>query len=779
MKHFLHGAWALSFLDPKGRRMIETTATVPGNIEPELQRLGLLGDYMPPDDKFATADFDLTEWVYRYTFDAPPYAEGTVRSLVFEGIDTVATVTLNGEVILECTNMHRTYRIPLDGHPYALLETGNLLEVRIHSAELYARHKESDVFAMQKPGNLCEGNIHLRKARYSWGWDHAPRLRTSGIFRPVYIEDLPVERFTDAYLFTMKITEDETKLGVRWEYTLPDTVVMRDYVIRYTLLCDGNEVYTNEEDAFFPRGVRQFKVPLDKIKLWWPKGYGAPDLCDFRLEMFRAGEKVAEWNAKWGIRTVRFEERDATDGDDGDLRFIVNNVDVFMRGTNWKPLDPLPSRADAKVERALALADDLECNMIRIWGGGFYEEHSFFDYCDRHGILIWHDFMLACEVPTRDDAYCEEVRNEAREIVKKFRNHPSLAIWCGDNENDQNFTWAHRDGTALPSDQRISREILRNAVIENDPYRAYVASSPRLSDAAVKEYRRTGSMPDALEKHLYTHDAFEGGRTLRTIRSRFLGEVGPWGACAASIHDDIWEREKARAVRLWDVGRAPNRWLIDIHQDDSYFMHWRQTGKRVVCDWFGRDFPVTEWRDFLVALNIACAEVYKDTVEFFRISRPEKTGVLWWSLLDMWPMLFNYSVVDSAFRPKLPYHYLKHAQQSFALIVCRKEFEGAVALYAANETLDVHEGSYRITAVSADGAERTVLSGAYRAEPNAVTVLSRPEECAEAELWLIEWEGNGKVSRNHYVTGKRPYDLGVYKSWLGRIGAFYGVPALC
>ncbi|MBO5270680.1 MAG: hypothetical protein J6B77_07835, partial [Clostridia bacterium] len=545
--------------------------------------------------------------------------------------------------------------------------------------------------------------------------------------------------------------------------------------LRYTLSCDGSTVYVGEEEAFFPRGVRHFKVPTEKIRLWWPKGYGAPDLCDFRLEMLRAGEKVAEWNAKWGIRTVRLIERDPSADDPGDLRFLVNNIDVFARGTNWKPLDPLPSRADAKVERALALADDLECNMIRVWGGGFYEDHPFFDYCDRHGILVWHDFMFACEVPTRDDAYCAEVKREAREIVKKLRNHPSIAVWCGDNENDQNFGWAHKDGTALPSDQRISREILRSAVIENDPYRAYIASSPRISDKTFLDYRRVGDkLHEGLERHLYHPDSFTGAYHLRTLKARFLGEVGPWGANAASIHEDAWEREKARAVRLWDKVRSDTTPMIDIHQHDTYFMQWRQAGKRVVTDWFGHDFPPEEWRDYLTALNIACAEVFKDTVEFFRISRPEKTGVLWWSLLDMWPMLFNYSVVDSDFRPKLPYHYLKHSQQSFALIVCRKEYEGTPALYTANETRDVHEGVYRITAVSACGTERVAYTGAYKSAPNGSDLLHSLTENG-AELLLIEWEEHGRTMRNHYVTGTRPYDLAVYKSWLDRLAAFYGI----
>ena len=776
MKHLLHGQWTLSFLHPTEKRQIVDTASVPGNIEPELQRMGLLGDYMPPDEKFATADFDLTDWTYRYVFDAPPLQEGYTRELVFEGIDTVATVRLNGETVLECANMHRTYRIPIDSaHP--LLETGNAIEVTIRSAELYARHREGDAFAMQRPGSLCEGNLHLRKARYCWGWDHAPRLRTSGIFRPVYLEDLPAERFTGAYLFTRSITDTEAKLGFRWEYTLPDTVVMRDYVIRYTLFSDGEIAYTNEETVYFPRGVLHMTVPLDRIRLWWPFGYGDSHLCDFKLEMLRGGRKLAEWNSKWGIRTVRFFESEAVDADgNGEFRFVVNNEEIFARGTNWKPLDPLPSRADAKVEKALQLVTDLNCNMVRIWGGGFYEEHPFFDYCDAHGILVWHDFMFACEVPTRDDAYCEEVKKEAREIVKKLRNHPSLAIWCGDNENDQNFTWAHGDGTALPSDQRISREILRNAVLDYDPYRAYVASSPRMPDSVILERRRGLSVHQPLEKHLYKHDSFTGGKSLRSLKAFFLGEVGPHAAPPVSIYDDVFLRERARCERLWDVPVDPRVRCTDIHQDDSYFIRWRQVGKQVVSEWFDREFSVSEWRDFAIALNVAGGEVFKDTVEFCRVTRPKKTGILWWSLLDMWPMIFNFSVVDSAFRPKLPYYWLKQSQQSFALIVCRERFEGPIALYAANETLETHSGTYRITAVAEDGSERIAAEGSYCSQRNAASTLAFPKERETRELWLIEWSENGKTGKNHFVTGKRPYDLDAYRMWLDRIDTFYGVP---
>jgi len=767
MKHFLHNNWELSFINPYDGKNVVTDVEIPSNIEPILVKLGLIKDYMPSDNKFATTDFDLTDFSYKCVFDAPELAKDHTRELVFEGIDTVATVKLNSKTVLECANMHRSYRLPVND----LKETGNELEVMIHSAELYARHKESDVFAMQKPGSLCEGNVHLRKARYAWGWDHAPRLLTSGIFKPVYLEDLPTERFKGAYLFTKKITDTHAKLGFRWEYTLPDTALMKDYTIRYTLFSDGNIAYSNEEAAYFPRGILTMTVPLEKIKLWWPYGYGEPSLCDFKLEMLRRGEKIAEWNSKWGIRTVRLFESDVAEN--GEFRFVVNNVDIFARGTNWKPLDPLPSLADAKLDRALALLTDLNCNMVRLWGGGYYESDAFFEYCDTHGLLVWHDLMLACEVPTRDRDYIEEARLEAIEIIKKLRNHPSIAVWCGDNEDDQNFSWAHGDGNALPSDQLISKKIFRDAVIENDPYRAYVASSPRMSDEVFKKYRLTGKKPESPERHLYETDSFYGGKTLRSMSSFFLGEIGPAFAPAASLYDDIFEKEKARAERLWDVPIDPHVRCTDIHQDDSYFIRWRKTGKEVVSNWFGREFSVDEWKDFGIALNIACATVYKDTIEYCRATRPLKTGVLWWSLLDMWQMLFNFSVVDSEFRPKLPYYWIKQAQQSFALIVTNEEVYGDISLYAANETLDEKSCVYKITEIDEDGNSRELMSGKLTAKAN-VSARIKPLSVKGNKLLLIEWTADGVTGKNHFVTGKPVYDLDTYRAWLDRLDAFYG-----
>lgn len=768
MKHSLNGSWELWFYHPEDGRRVEIVTEVPGNVEESLVKEGFLEELMPPDRIDVPDKFSLTEWHYSRRFDAPPCPEGRERYLVLEGIDTVATVKVNSLTVLECANMHREYRIPMEH----LKPAGNLLEVTIHSAELYARHREGDAFSIQTAGTLFESNLHLRKARYAWGWDHAPRLMPSGIFRDVYLEDLPAERFTEAYLITKRLTATDAKLACRWSYTLPDSVLMAGYTLHYTLSCEGRVVYEDEEAVFFPRGVITMTVPLSEIKLWWPRGYGEPNLCDFRMEMRRKGQRVAEWSSPWGIRTLRlFQSESVTEDGEGEFRFVINGEEIFARGTNWKPLDPLPSRAGAKLERALALLTDLDCNMVRVWGGGYYEERAFYDFCDRHGILVWQDFMFACEVPSRDPAYEEEVAGEARQIVKRLRNHPSLALWCSDNENDQNFLWSNGDGNALPSDQRISREVLRSAVIENDPFRPYLAGSPHYSDRAIEEYRRGGVLPDSPEKHLYTADCFEGGSSLRKLGSFFLGEVGPWGAMAMSLHEDLFRREEARVRRLWDEAKPPRMHLTAMHQHDTYFMEWRQAAKAVVKQWFGREYSVEEWKEFGLCQNIACAWVFKDTIEFWRSRRPEKTGVLWWSLLDMWPMLFNYSVVDSSFRPKLPYAWIKEAQQRFALLVSRRTPEGEPILYAANDTLSRRQGSWRILAVGEDGAKRELARGSYDAAPNATTCLGPLKEEGR-ELWLLEWEENGERFTNHFLAARPPFDLCIFQEWLKEIERF-------
>ena len=767
--HSLNGAWELSFTSPLDHKKISTTVCVPCNVEPELVRLGLLDDYMPADTPFATQKFEsVDDWTYVTQFNAACDAADMDRFLVFEGIDTIAEVYLNNEKILNCNNMHLAYRVDVTDK----LKAENELKVIIRSSELYARKHLHDMLSSSRDGMTnYDSQSHLRKARHQWGWDNAPRLLTSGIIRPVYIESLPKKRFEDIYLFTEKITEEHVFLGANWTYTTPRQDLC-NHCIRLSLLDKDERIFEQEYPALFIQGLCRYVIPRDRVELWWPADYGTPKLYTVRIEMLEEGTVVATHEDAFGIRTVQLDyTEDLEENGNGRFVFLLNGEEIYIRGTNWKPLDPLASLADKKLLAGKALEEirNLNCNMVRIWGGGIYEDPFFYDFCDRNGILVWQDFMLACEIPAIDDAYCALVAKEAEYVIKRYRNHPSLAVWCGDNENDKVMQHLRQDSTALPSDSRVSREILKKTVLCNDPYRTYLPSSPMVSDRTFAETKRGKLVHHQAERHLYPEIYLEPA-AIRACPNLFLGETGPFWTSAIAPNQSILAREAERAKRLWNapVETPLARNTTIFHQDDYYFKRWRQSGKDACKKLLGRDFEFDEFFDFALALNLLCAEDFKDLIEYCRVSRPMKTGLIWWSLMDMFPMLFNYSVIDCDHNRKLPYYWIQKSQQPFALMGVRREIGGELALYAANDTREAHTVSYTVEEYDEAMNKKLIAMGVCKQEKNSVGLIQRIAEDGTPKLWIIKWSENGKEYQNHVFTHTTSYD--VMRRWVEVIG---------
>jgi hypothetical protein len=270
------------------------------------------------------------------------------------------------------------------------------------------------------------------------------------------------------------------------------------------------------------------------------------------------------------------------------------------------------------------------------------------------------------------------------------------------------------------------------------------------------------------EQHLYT-PVPTLQRVLRESKSRFLGETGPYYTCAVTDNEEIFAREYPRLARFWDKDFPSSKRNLQHHQTDSYLQSWLQVSRELCLLWFNREFSLDEWKDFSFGVNIICSSVYKEVIEFCRIDRPNKTGVLWWSLADMWQMLFNYSVIDSDGCKKMPYYWIKQSQQPFALMVVRYELDGEIALYSANNTIDRHVGSYRVIAVDENNNECIVACGEYDEAKNSSRLLQRIPEPKKPTLLIIEWNENGQTSYNHFVTGKNPISLDAWKLWCKKL----------
>ena len=425
----LNSRWTLTFIPPGRTAPVTIPARVPGNAYGDLVRAGLLPDPCFGTNSVGTRPLEFIGWEYRTAFERPDTAPGETLRLVFEGIDTIASIRLNGKEIGTADNMFVPHSFDLN--PADLNDRNNELSVSIASSVGYARSFPVPPSCFAMP-NAYEG-LFLRRPMHTWGWDIAPRLVGAGLWRGVHLEILPSERWTGFHLATTYCDTEKAYISLNYNFT-SNRRTLEGYSARLTLKC-GDSVFVREFALPFTGGNMSFT--LERPLLWHPAGSGAANLYDTSLELLRDGitHDTAEW--KTGIRTLRLERRDLTDQDaDGNFVFIVNGRKTFIKGSNWVPSTPLHGEERGRVSASLKLFSELGCNMIRCWGGGVYEDHEFFDYCDANGILVWQDFMFACEAAPQNDAFLEKVRTEAESVIRKLRNHPSLALWSGDNECD-------------------------------------------------------------------------------------------------------------------------------------------------------------------------------------------------------------------------------------------------------------------------------------------------------------------------------------------------------
>ena len=425
----LDSFWTLTFIPPGRTDPVTIPARVPGNAYGDLVRAGLLPDLCFGTNSAGTRPWESVDWEYRTTFEKPSAEPGETLMLVFEGIDTIASIRLNGRKIGTSGNMFIARSFELD--PADLKDTGNELSVSIQSSAGYARRFPVPPSCFALP-NAYEG-LFLRRPMHTWGWDIAPRLVGAGLWRGVHLEILPPERWTDFHLATTYCDPEKANISLNYNFT-SDRKTLDGYSARLALRC-GESVFVRVFSLPFTGGNVSFT--LEKPLLWHPAGSGAANLYAVSLELIRDGivRDTAEW--KTGIRTIRLERSDLTDENgNGNFVFIVNGRRTFIKGSNWVPSTPLHGEERERVSASLKLFSELGCNLIRCWGGGVYEDHEFFDYCDANGILVWQDFMFACEAVPQNGAFLENVRLEAESVIRKLRNHPSLALWSGDNECD-------------------------------------------------------------------------------------------------------------------------------------------------------------------------------------------------------------------------------------------------------------------------------------------------------------------------------------------------------
>ena len=484
---------------------------VPGNVELDLVRAGKLPDPFYGDNIHLLAPYELHEWWYQRTFDVPPEAAHPTTEMVFYGADCIATYWLNGENLGHSENALIEHRFDVTG--LLLTDRPNTLTVRLGSPVLEALRHEYDPSMVA--WDFGEDRLWLRKAPHSFGWDIMPRALSAGLWRSVALMVHDTHEIASLTFSTQALARDRATVSLHIEVeTEPERLL--GLHVRVRGRC-GESDFDVMRPLRFKASTLTFDIP--DPELWWPAGYGEPALYDTTVQLLSGGEVLAERTTTFGIRTLAVERTETTSLETpGEFLFRVNNVPILCKGTNWVPVDAFHSRDAERLPEILSMAADLGCNVIRCWGGNVYEDHAFFDFCDRHGILVWQDFAMACARYPQTPEFRAAIRREAVAVARKLRSHPSLVLWCGDNECDM----LYQD----PAQNRITRETLPQAVFQADPSRPYLPSSPYVGPAAAGQQDRDRLTP---EQHLWGPRDYYKSEFYTQHTAHFVSEIGYHG----------------------------------------------------------------------------------------------------------------------------------------------------------------------------------------------------------------------------------------------------------
>jgi beta-mannosidase len=742
-------------------------ANVPGNVELDLVRAGLLPDPFYADNIKRLRSLETYEWWYQRRIDIPETFKDQACELVFDGLDTLATIWLNGEQVGQSSNMLVEQHFIITGalHPGEVNTVTVRLEPVINAA--LRHHYDANVMSWE---HRSEG-LHIRKAPHVWGWDIMPRAVSAGIWRSARIQRVPENAIEQLYYWTIDIDPQNAILGVRFQIRTSEPFSDK-LTLYFHGACQGHE-FNYEWPIEFPADGCRIRV--EGARLWWPSGYGEPNLYTVNATLCRDGQVLVERVDHIGIRKIKIDRTelagkawipepdvhpvsrlDTPPASDSHFVIYVNHEPIMVKGTNWVPLDAFHSRDGSRLEQALAMVSDLGCNMIRCWGGNVYEDEAFFNEWDARGIMVWQDFSFACCIYPLTDDFFNNVRQEITAVAGRLRNHPSLVVWCGDNEVDLVYLSEGLD----PQTNRLTREVIPQVLQRCDPHRAYLPSSPFIPPSALKREDAYQSTP---EQHLWGPRGYYKSSFYTNHSAHFIGEIGYHGCPnVSSILKFI------SAEHLWPW-QANDEWQVHsvYHWEHKAIERDRiQLMANQIKELFGT-IP-TDLETFALASQITQAEAVKFFLESTRSRKWQTSGILWWNLLDGWPQ-FSDAVVDYYFTKKLAYQYIWRVQRPVIILLGEAGAGQTLPVIVSNDSRRPSDVHYFIR--DADSGEE-IIQGEFTAPANQNWQVGRIHVLTgDQRLFLINWEIGGESYGNHYLSGTPPVSLERYRAWLPQIAA--------
>ncbi len=648
---------------------------IPGDIHSALIAAGRI-----PDPMIGLNEADIqwvheAEWEIRRSFDVPAEAlAGKWPVLDLEFLDTIAEVTVNGTPVASLDSSFIRHRIDLTG---ALRAGENEIAIRFRSAtkEAAARAaKQPFPIPRTKNNRVADLNM-LRKAQCHGGWDWGPCLMVLGIYA-----EPTLHLFDDARIEHAVIRQDHRADGSVTVTAEVDLVARRDAAVPVTFTFAGKTISADTEVSVGHGGHVSLSLDLERPELWWPAGYGGQKLHDASVAI--PGDRTER---RIGLRKLRLiNEPDAAGAS---MTFEVNGVPIFAKGANWIPADALPARITRqRMARLLGEAVAANMNMIRVWGGGFYEFDAFYELCDEMGLLVWQDMMFACSQYPSTPAFLHQVDAEVRYQVKRLASHACIAIWCGDNEVIGSLNWyeesrKNRDRYLVNYD-RLNR-VIEQAVAESDTSRTFWPSSPC---SGKLDYGDAWHDDGAGDMHFWS--VWHENRDFEhyyDVRPRFCSEFGFQSFPTMHVIRRFAEESEWNAM-------SP---VMEWHQRDP-------AGNGRIVETMTRYFRMPAGFDnFLYLSQLQQALAIETAVRFWRSLKPHSMGAIYWQLNDVWPSV-SWSSLDYAVGWKT-LHY--HARRFFAPLALAARIDGAkLRVSAMNDSLAPAAVEARLRTIGRDGA---------------------------------------------------------------------------
>lgn len=652
-------------------------ANVPGNIFLDLQKNNIIQDPFFGDNEQKVQWVSHKGWIYELDFKLDNgFLNLKKHNLVFEGLDTYAEVKLNGKNVLEANNMFRKWIIPVSD----LINKENKIQI-IFTPSLYI----DSIKAASYPYLFPDSRSFTRKAPYQNGWDWGAKLVTMGIWKKVYLEGYDNFKINDIYIQQNKITKNKADISAIIEIVSEEIIPLE---IEITDL-KNNISYAHKKTLINKENNRiTIDISINNPKLWWPNGMGQQNIYQL-LFKFKIESKIIEKTLNIGLRTIRLVQKPDDFG--SSFYFEVNGKPVYAKGANYIPQDNFPSSvSNNKYESLIKNAVKSNMNMLRVWGGGIYERDIFYDLCDKYGIMVWQDFIFACNFYPEDSLFIENIKHESKEQIIRLRNHPCISLWCGNNEIDEawhnwgyqkSLNYSYSDSLEIWNNyNKLFTNLLPGLVEKFNPETDYISTSPKIG---------------------WGHQ-----------EALLSGDMHYWGVWWGSEPFEIYEKHVGRFMSEYGFQGFPDIKTIkqvvpaeDLNLNSSTLLNHQKhpRGMSLINDYMERDFPVpSDFEDYIYMSQLVQAYGVNIAIEAHRRNKPYCMGTLYWQFNDSWPVI-SWSGIDYYGRWKALQYYVENAYET--VLISHKIKGDFINVFVVSDSLKDFNALIDCTFNTFDGRE--------------------------------------------------------------------------